>query len=621
VLAACSILYELVAAQTLALLCANTVVWYSLTVGVFLAAMGAGSLWSGRLGRARSAWHALFWVELGLIALGAAIYPALHVGHVLFTYLTMEGPSLGGKLIFFGGAFALVAGVGVLTGVELPLLIRIARARSADDTTANTVLGLDYLGSLLGAVLFPVVLLPRLSLLAIGCGTAFVNLAVAATVLGILARGERAGRARRGVVTAAVGVALVAVAANAPRIQQYLLRKYYYYYEAADAAERDGLLALFAPMPDLPAVQRWRSPYQRIDLMRDVEPDPLNGLIDAYSDKADEAPSDYPWDRILFLNGDFQTNTRFEEIYHEYFAHVPIIARGAVPKRVLVMGGGDGYLIRELVKYDAIESITHVDIDPVLPKLARRNPTLLAANHGSFLDPRVTTRRMDGYQYARRTDDTYDAVYIDFPVAADYDLAKLYSREFFFFVRHLLNPGGFAVFDSTGTGWLTPPSDGDGQEPMPGNDWGRYYNTLRKAGWAQIVPYLTTLEVDNPAAVDKLLASGLQFVVDEKYVAAWNTAASDAARVRIERSALKGVLGDWASSLQQGLIMMANEPNTLRPVWHDPGVELHLLNEERFHKAFEVEFPMPREIDDDLVNSIMRPTFPSTPVDEPRVPF
>ena len=84
--------------------------------------------------------------------------------------------------------------------------------------------------------------------------------------------------------------------------------------------------------------------------------------------------------QVLFLNGDFQLVSNYEEIYHEFFAHVPIITNAATPRRVLVMGAGDGLLIRELIKYEDIERIVHVDLDEKLVSLAREHPILTTMN-------------------------------------------------------------------------------------------------------------------------------------------------------------------------------------------------------------------------------------------------
>ena len=615
VLAACSVLYELLAAQTLSSLAANTVTWYSVVIGTFLGAMGLGAFYCQRKGDAQSPWRALARVELALCVVGVLIVPAIHIGHMLHGYLEVNVGVYTARFAFFGAAFGSTALVGFLTGIELPLLMRAGERLSGERSTANLVLGLDYVGSLIGAIVFPLVLLPRMDLLSIGVATAAVNLLVASW---LVFREEECEDGSFGLTTAMFGIAfgLLGVSLGSARIDTYFLRKYYYYHHTTDS-----LASLFAPMDEFPRVQRRRSPYQRIDLVEDTDKDVSQFLIPWFSDKL-AVEEDFPLNYILFLNGDFQTNTTYEEVYHEYFAHVPIAARGEVPKRVLLLGGGDGFLLRELLKYDGIESILHVDIDPVLPELARTHPILKEVNRGAFDSPRLEKIRTDGFQFVRRSDREFDAIYIDFPVAVDYELSRLYSMEFFHFVRDRLADGGFAVFDSTGTSILTPPDENGDQQLVVGNDWQIYCNTLMAAGFPQIVPYLTTLDTSNQDAIDWLLQSNVEISVGQQFKAAYETAATDEERDALKTLLARQLLMQYAMSLQQGFVMLGKDDGVLdTKTWHDPGVELHLLDEEAFHRAFLVEFPFPAQPDPDLVNSILQPRFPTVPLWEPRKPF
>lgn len=613
VLAACSVIYELIAAQTLALLAANTVVWFSVTIGTFLASMGLGALRCERIGEDRDPWRELVRVELLLCLAGLAIVPAIHVGHMLHGWLAFQGHPSAATGVFFGTAFAVTGWVGYLTGIELPLLMRIAVRETGDDTSGNFALGVDYVGSLLGAIAFPLVLLPGMRLIAAGALVAAVNLAVAAWIAWRRLDASRSlTRASGSALALAAGIGVLVL--NVDRVEQYFLRKYYYYTHSSTS-----LSDLFAPMGDFPKVFRARSPYQRIDIMEDVDWDVSQQLIRCYSDKAQDV--EFELNRILFLNGDFQTNTTYEEIYHEWFAHVPIVAAGKTPRRVLVLGGGDGFLIRELLKHEGIESILHIDIDPVLPEVARTHPVLSKANAGSFDNPRVTTEIRDGFQFVRTVDERFDAIYIDFPVAVDYDLSRLYSREFFHFVRARLEDDGFAVFDSTGTSLLTRP-DADGRQQMTeGNDWPIYANTLVAAGFEQIVPYLTSMEIENEAAQKWLEESGLSVNVGQEFLDAWNAAEEGEEKKALEAILIRSVLAEHVLSLQQGFVMLARQPGLLQKTWRDPGVELHILDQVRFDLSFSADLPIPTRVDPDLVNSVLRPRFPTTPIWDPRKPY
>ncbi|MBY0415537.1 MAG: methyltransferase domain-containing protein, partial [Bdellovibrionales bacterium] len=149
---------------------------------------------------------------------------------------------------------------------------------------------------------------------------------------------------------------------------------------------------------------------------------------------------------ILTLDTNFQFNTSTEFFYHQAFAHISIAINEHVPKKVLLLGGGDGLLLRELLKYDGIESIDFIELDEKMLDLARGRFADL--NQHSVDNPKVKVQINDGFYYLRNTDNKYDAIFIDFPYPNSYDLARLYSVEFYKYVNRALNPNGFAILDA-----------------------------------------------------------------------------------------------------------------------------------------------------------------------------
>lgn len=619
--AICSILYQLTIAQTLSLLAANTVIWYSVTVGLFLLGMGFGSFLSEKLCKTNPPWNALIYVETLLCLVGSLSSPLIHIGHTVTGYEMLSTTSVFAVFPFFGGAFLLTILIGILTGIELPLLMRIGKSLSNDPQITYRILGIDYIGSLVGAVVFPLFLVPHLEVITIGFTVAVLNISVA-LFLNWKRRNKRLPMFIRAGIAVLLAAGVVLALLNSDSINKYFIRKYYYLTELAYGG---GLKDVFTFEKKFPDVFRASSPYQKIDLMEDPAVDPSKDFIDAYSTKFIENP-DYPKKNILFLNGDFQLTSSYEEIYHEYFAHVPIIASGKVPKKVLLLGGGDGLLARELVKYEEIESITHVDLDKTLVELANTHPILSKMNEGSFQDPRVTTIFGDAYQYVRRSEEKFDAIYIDFPMPADYDLAKLYSREFFHFTRERIKEDGYVVFDATGTGYLSGPDRQGGQVVNSDNDWPYYYATLKAAGFPEIQPYITTLELDNPVVDEILSRPDTNLILSPEVMQMFefvNTPAEEQAVTdAVVRLAKHNMVADHIMPLQQGFILLGNMIGGFSGEFGDgPGVPLHILNEKRYELAFLVDFPKPKEIDEDKLNSIMRPTFPTLPLWQPRTAF
>jgi spermidine synthase len=605
ILSACSIVYELLAAQALSALAANTVIWYSLTVGFFLAAMGVGALFAARLGRRWGTWLALFYVELALSITGALVVALIYFGHMLYAYLFVHNFNNVAIVIFFGVAFLVIIIVGILTGFELPLLIKAGNAASSTGRVTNRVLAMDYLGSLLGAVLFPLALIPYLELITIGLLTSVLNFSIAIWIF--IRHKERSGLPPWRFAISTLFLASVVIAFfNLAGIHQYFLKKYYYYIESSKS-----LKTMIWPTRNVNQVQRYSSRYQKIDMVKRSRFFESDLLLGAFSSKFRNEPH-YPVNYLLYMNGDYQFRTSVDEIYHEYFAHIPIMKTGRIPARALVLGGGDGLLVKELLKYKQIRNITLVDLDATMIELARTHPILSRVNKGAFNDPRVHVQIGDGYQYVRNTKKTYDAIYIDFPDAKDYNLAKLYSAEFYYFVRQRLSRQGYVVFDAVGLERLTRPDRQGRRKIKPDNDWFILYPTLRKAGFRTIIPYISHIGVDNPRAVEILKRKVWVPSTKDWHKSRFAKHFPDReTHLRVLDKQIKSFIQTHVVRLETGFIMATKHPQTFADSLQSPRVPTYVLNRQRYPLAFTVKFPAPVGIDEHKVNSIMRPTLPN----------
>ncbi len=584
VLSACSLLYELLIAQTLSLIAGNMVIWYSLTVGIYLAAMGVGAILYGSPSKARD-WNRLYRVEIMLSLIGASSVLLLNFAHSLYLYLeTSPAAEALGTFVFFGFSFMLTFLIGILTGMELPLLINLGNEVAAGGNVTNRVLGWDYIGSLAGGVLFPLYMVPFFALHTIGFMIAGLNLLVAIFILRrFLAPAP--GTALKTLGSAAFGAVLAFAYFSGPQIEQFFLKKYYF-----APALTLSLGNLFDPMQDIPPVFRESSPYQKIDIVH--TPDLTGDVIKSYSTKFNEGDFT-PENRYLFLNGDFQFASNYEELYHEWFAHVPIIINGKVPKRVLVLGGGDGLIHRELLKYQGVKSIVHVDIDHYLVGLAKSHPVLTALNKHSLLNPRVHTVFGDAFQYLRNHgNETFDAIYMDFPDVKDYNLSKLYSREFYHFVKKRLADDGFAALDAPGVHFGVPDEAGR-TPPKHYGDWAVHSNTMRLAGFKTILPFYSILEVNNPDAHEMLTIPEDQVNPEEG-----------------QEDEITEYLTEFSENMQQGFIMLRNDERHGPFEYVDFGIKLHVLNEKRFKLSHPDPPKATAEVDFRKVNSILRPTLP-----------
>jgi spermidine synthase len=145
--------------------------------------------------------------------------------------------------------------------------------------------------------------------------------------------------------------------------------------------------------------------------------------------------------RVLVLDGVVQTTEKDEFIYHEMLTHVPILAHGHA-KRVLIVGGGDGGMLREVTRHQHVTHITQVEIDRQVIDMCRRY--LPDHSRGAFDDARVTIVIDDGLKYVQHTDDTFDVIISDStdPIGPG---QALFQDDFYAACKRCLAPGGILV--------------------------------------------------------------------------------------------------------------------------------------------------------------------------------
>lgn len=294
----------------------------------------------------------------------------------------------------------LAAAIGTLIGFEIPLLLRINESRRIvlRDNVA-LVFGADYLGAFAAGLTFSLVLLPRLGLVLTPILGGAVNLAIAVAVF-VAFRAEL--RRWRSVISIAGAFSIVGLlAARGERIVFY----------AEQAMYQD------------PIVYAERTRYQSIVITQTT-----SGFC-------------------LYLDGQTQLCSVDEARYHETLVH-PAFGLRPDARDVLVLGGGDGMAVREILKYPR-PAITLVDLDPAMVRLARTDPRLASANGRSLDDPRVTTITADAMRFLATTTRTWDIIYIDLPDPSTPEVAKLYSLEMYQLVRGRLAPGGVVVTQAT----------------------------------------------------------------------------------------------------------------------------------------------------------------------------
>lgn len=378
---------------------------YGVAVGGFLAAMGLGAYLSGFIATGKNhtgqphseaaqqaqLLNGFFAIELALAPL-VAIVPL-----ALFALFTLGGP------VWVGLTFGTLV-LGVLSGMEVPLLTRLIELDRHDlSGSLAGVLALDYVGALAGSLLFPAVLLPFIGLLP----SAFLIGSLPAWMVFALAIAFPRMKPWRYV---GLGLA-IALCTITPAVLPFSAQLENKLYKA-------------------PVVWRSQSKYQRIILTR------------------------FGQDVRLFLNGELQLSTVDEYRYHESLVHPAMAAASAsaadspstaAPKRILLLGAGDGMALREVLKWPSVEQVTLVELDPAVVDLAKTQPALLQFNQGVLNDPRVDIRYGDAFKTIPTLEQTFDIIIADFPDPDEVTIAKLYSKGFYQQLRSRLSPNGIIV--------------------------------------------------------------------------------------------------------------------------------------------------------------------------------
>src|SRR3984893_13027390 len=387
--ASCGLAYELIAGALSSYLLGDSVLQFSTVIGCYLFAMGVGAHLS-RYARDQDVLARFVDVELAIGLIGGVSAALLFLA---FAWLAAPFRALLYVLVFI---------IGALVGMEIPLVMRALHARQAQFADlVSRVLTFDYLGALAVALLFPMVLAPHLGLTRTGFLFGMLNVAVALWTIHNF--GAAVDHARRRVLRAAIVFVILGAGFIASERLVYWGERGMYGDEI---------------------VQSLTTPYQRLVLTR------------------------WKDDLRLYINGNLQFSSRDEHRYHEALVH-PAMESLPWARSVLILGGGDGLALREILRYPNVQKVTLVDLDPEVTRLFSSSDPLVALNHASFRDPRVHLINADAARWIEANAESFDAAFVDFPDPSTFALGKLYSVPFYALLRKRIASHGLVVVQAT----------------------------------------------------------------------------------------------------------------------------------------------------------------------------
>jgi len=360
----------------------DSVVQWTLIVSLMLFSMGAGSSLSKYI--RTNLLEKFILIEFTLSI--ATSFSAITV------YSLSAFPEFRGIVIYTLAIF-----IGLLIGLEIPIVTRLNEEFEELRVNIANVLEKDYYGSLVGGVFFAFVGLPLIGLTYTPFILGTINFSVALALYFYLRDKFKYSKLRMNIIISGVILLLVSGAVFAKPIIKFSEQMKYL----------DQI------------VFEEQSRYQKIVLTK---------------------WKDYHW---LYLNNSVQFSTYDEAMYHEPLVQIPLYLAGSRNK-ILIMGGGDGCAAREVLKFNDAGSVTLVDIDPAMTRIAKENEILTGINDSSLFNPKVKVVNMDAFNYLEDSREIYDVIIADFPDPRNSDLARLYSEEFYIIVkRHLSNDGIF----------------------------------------------------------------------------------------------------------------------------------------------------------------------------------
>jgi len=289
--------------------------------------------------------------------------------------------------------------LGAMLGMEIPLIIRILKSSFTLRHNISNVFTLDYIGALFAALLFPMVLVPQLGLMQTSFLLGLLNLLVGLMAWYLFR--EILGRWYL-LIIALIATLLVAGLLHSTTLTSLIEKKLY----------RN------------PIIYSEQTPYQKLVATAS------KGRIQFY------------------INGAIQFDTLDEYRYHESLVH-PIMSSTYSHEKVLIIGGGDGMSLREVLRYDDVGGITLVDLDPSMTQLFAQNPTFATLNDHAFDSPKVTVINQDAWKFIENSNELYDIIIIDLPDPNNLSLGRLYSESFYTLLMGRLSKMGGIVTQAT----------------------------------------------------------------------------------------------------------------------------------------------------------------------------
>ncbi len=387
IVSTCGLIYELVAGTLASYLLGDSITQFSTIIGTYLFAMGIGSYLSKFI--TKNLIEKFIQIEILTGIVGGLSSATLFYFFSFGSYFQFT--------LYF-----LISLTGIFVGMEIPLIMRILNSKIEFKDLVSKVFTFDYIGALLASIIFPVLLIPHLNIIRTSILFGLFNIGLALYLVYYF-KHEIKNVNRIYIQGLIAGFSLIIVFVFSNEVTRM------------SESEMYGESIIYSK----------NSKYQRIVLTRNHH------------------------DYCLYLNNHLQFNSKDEYRYHEALVH-PVMSIAQSCKNILILGGGDGYAARELLKYPNVKKITLVDLDPKLTELFSTNKIMSELNNHSLLNPKVHVKNADAFEWLRTTNkEKFDVIIIDFPDPTNFSIGKLYTLTFFKVLQSAMHFNTKVVMQST----------------------------------------------------------------------------------------------------------------------------------------------------------------------------
>ena len=339
IISGCSMCYELIISAVSSYLLGNSTLQYSITIGLYMAALGLGSYVSKYFNN--NLFNIFVTIELTIGIVGGVSSLLLFLANI---YIKNYAVVMYTEIIL----------IGVLAGAEIPIMTRIIEADENNlKVTISSIFSFDYIGGLVGSIAFPLLLLPKLGYFATSFLCGLLNIIAALLIMWKF--GERVNNISRfRIVAGILALMMMTGIIFSDNISMGIEGGLY----------RDRIVFLE------------QTQYQKI-------------VITKHKD-----------DMRLYIDGNCQFSTADEYRYHEALVHVPMSQLDSCQK-VLILGGGDGMAVREVLKYDSVEKIDLVDLDSEMIRICSTNKDISTINQNSLKSEKLSVYNEDAYEFLK----------------------------------------------------------------------------------------------------------------------------------------------------------------------------------------------------------------------------